>query len=177
MGSLVRTLLGAARGKPLRLVCAPSTWHRGVNELRRRAGGRRESGAFLLGKGNGRVRRIEEFLFYDDIDPTCFARGIVEFDGRKLGAVWQRCRDSKRTVVADVHVHPGHHGQSPTDQRNPIIAELGHFALIIPNYAARGRLPGQIGIYEYLGSYRWRDHSTENSELFYIGWLPSWLTR
>jgi hypothetical protein len=123
------------------------------------------------------VRCIEEFLFYDDVDPTCFARGIVEFDGRKLGAVWQRCRDAKRTVVADVHVHPGHYGQSPSDQRNPMIAESGHLALIIPHYAARGRLPGQIGIFEYLGMYRWRDHSVDHGGVFYVGWLPSWLTK
>jgi proteasome lid subunit RPN8/RPN11 len=158
-------------------VCGLQVWHRGVDELRRRADGRHESGAFLLGKVDGRVRRIEEFLFYDDIDPACFARGIVEFDGRKLGAVWQRCRDSGRKVVADVHVHPGHHGQSSTDQQNPIIAEAGHLAVIIPNYARRGRLPGQIGIYEYLGSYRWRDHSAAHRTVFYVGWLPSWLTR
>jgi hypothetical protein len=148
-----------------------------VDELRRRAAGRQESGAFLVGTQRGRVRRIEEFLFYDDVDPTCFARGIVEFDGRKLGVVWQRCRDSKRTVVADVHVHPGHYGQSPTDQRNPMIAESGHLALIIPYYAACGRLPGQIGTFEYLGSYRWRDHSAEHDGLFYVGWFPSCLAK
>jgi len=177
MVSSARTLLAAARGRPPRLVCAPEVWHRGIDELRRRAAGRQESGAFLLGRQNGRVRRIEEFLFYDDVDPTCFARGIVEFDGRKLGAVWQRCRDSKRTIVADVHVHPGHHGQSPTDRRNPMIAETGHLALIIPHYAAQGRLPGWIGIYEYLGSYRWRDYSIEHNDIFYVGWFPSWLIR
>jgi proteasome lid subunit RPN8/RPN11 len=177
MAFSLQTVLHAARGKPPRLVCAPQVWHRGVDELRRRADGRRESGAFLLGKVEGRVRRIEEFLFYDDIDPTCFARGIVEFDGRKLGAVWQRCRDSGRTVVADVHVHPGHYGQSPSDQRNPIIAEAGHLAVIIPNYARGARLPRQLGIYEYLGSYRWRDLSAAHRIVLYVGWLPSWLTR
>lgn len=177
MVSSLRMLLDAARGKPPRLICPPKVWHRGVDELRRRAGGERESGAFLLGTSRGSVKRIEEFLFYDDIDPTCFAHGIVEFDGRKLGAVWQHCRDVRRTVVADVHVHPGGYGQSSTDQRNPIIAESGHIALIIPDYAAGGRLPGQIGVYEYLGSFRWRDHSRTNSQLLHIGWFPSWLAK
>lgn len=176
MGFSLRTLLSAARGRPPGLCCASGVWHRGVDELARRAGGRQESGAFLLGRIENRVRRIEEFLFYDDVDPTCFANGIVEFDGRKLGAVWQHCRDTQRTVVADVHVHPGHYSQSPSDQRNPMIAEAGHLALIIPNYATGGRMPGHIGVHEYLGSFRWRSHSASR-DVFYVGWLPSWLTK
>jgi hypothetical protein len=172
----LQTLLCAARGKPPKLICPAQVWHRGVDELRRRAAGRQESGAFLLGSAGKRVRRVEEFLFYDDVDPTCFANGIVEFDGRKLGAVWQHCRETGRTVVADVHVHPGHYAQSGSDQRNPIIAEAGHLALIIPGYAARGRSPGQIGVYEYLGSFRWKDHSRSRNPFFHVGWVPSWLS-
>lgn len=173
MKSLISTLISTARGWPPRLVCSTSVWQRGVVELRRRAAGRRESGAFLLGTVTGQTRRIEKFLPYDDIDPTCFRRGIVELDGRKLGAVWQKCRDEKMTVVADVHVHPGGYGQSPSDRHNPIIPEAGHLALILPNFAALKTGPGNIGVYEYLGAREWKDHSRLG--IFHVGWWPSWI--
>jgi proteasome lid subunit RPN8/RPN11 len=172
MLSLFRTLLRAASGQPPKLVCAPQTWHEGVDELRRRAAGWQESGAFLLGTRRNGVRNVRRFLFYDDVDPTCFARGIVEFDGRKFGTVWQRCRDLKMTVVADVHVHPGYYRQSPSDRHNPMIAEAGHFALIVPDYAARARMPGAMGIYEYLGNRQWQDHSSLADRVFHVGWWP-----
>ena len=166
------TLLHAVLGQPPRLVCSPRIWNRGVDELRRRTGGQRESVAFLLGNPDGRTRRIQQFLFYDDIDPHCFDHGIVEFDGSKFGMVWKRCRELKMTVVADVHVHPGHYGQSQTDRDNPMIPEGGHLALIIPHYASRHRLPGRIGVYEYLGSRRWHDHSRQGDRILHLGWWP-----
>ena len=152
-------LLRAAVGRRPKLLCEPRLWAKGISELRRRAGGRRESGAFLLGHVKGKRRRVEQFLFYDDIDPTCFNNGIVEFDGARFGQVWARCRELNMTVVADVHVHPGHFSQSSSDQDNPMIAEAGHLALIIPNFARGNGLPGKIGIYEYQGSRRWKSFS------------------
>lgn len=172
MGSLLRTLLCAAIGRAPKLVCDQGVWNDGVAELRRRSMGRRESGAFLLGTIHRDVRQIRQFLFYDDIDPTCFRRGIVEFDGRKFGLVWEKCRGMKMKVVADVHVHPGGYGQSGSDRHNPMIAEAGHLALIIPDFAAGPRLPGGIGIYEYLGAREWRDHSLQGDRFFHIGWWP-----
>ena len=144
MSFSISALARAALGKPPRLVCATTIWRDGVDELHRRTRGRIESGAFLLGRtilGGG---RIEQFLFYDDVDPTCFKRGIVEFDGRKLGRVWQICRKTRMTVIGDVHVHPGGYGQSHSDQHNPIIAAVGHLALILPHYGARQPAPGRI---------------------------------
>lgn len=172
MVSLPRMLLRAATGRPPRLICAPRVWHQGVDELHRRTGGWRESGAFLLGTVYGKTRRIQQFLFYDDIDPTCFARGIVEFDGGKFGLVWQKCREMNMDVVADVHVHPHHFGQSGSDRHNPMMPEAGHLALILPDYAARARMPGKIGVYEYLGARKWRDHSPHGDLLFRVGWWP-----
>jgi len=166
------TLLRAAVGRPPRLVCGPRIWNQGVDELKRRAAGRRESGAFLLGTTNGRTRRIHQFLYYYDVDPHCFDSGIVEFDGNRFGMVWTKCRTLKMTVVADVHVHPGHYGQSGTDRHNPMIPEVGHLALILPDYAARQRLPGKIGVYEYLGARQWRDHSPRGPQTLHIGWWP-----
>ncbi len=169
---LLRTLLRAAKGDDPKLVCGSRLWNRGVDELRRRAGGKRESGAFLLGTTKGNIRRICQFLFYDDIDPTCFNNGIVEFDGSKFGIVWQKCRDVNMTVVADVHVHPCGFGQSGSDRANPMIPNIGHLAIILPHYAKRARLPGGIGIYEYLGSRRWLDYSPQSDEIFHVGWWP-----
>ena len=104
MVSLLRALLRTILGRPPRLICSARVWNQGVDELQRRAGGRRESGAFLLGRDLGTVRRIEQFMFYDDVDPNCFVHGIVEFDGSRFGAVWKKCRECKQTVLADVHV-------------------------------------------------------------------------
>jgi hypothetical protein len=172
MVCLLPTMLRAAFGQPPRLVCSPRIWNSGVDELRRRASGRRESGAFLLGGTDGRTRRIQQFLFYDDVDPHCFDNGIVEFDGSKFGLVWKECRELKMTVVADVHVHPGRYGQSKTDRDNPMIPEVGHLAVILPDYAARHRVPGRIGVYEYLGARRWHDHSQQGGRIIHIGWWP-----
>jgi hypothetical protein len=172
MVSLFRILLRTLAGHPPKLICRPLVWNEGVNELKQRAGGKRESGAFLLGRTRGPVRVIEQFLFYEDVDPSCFAHGIVEFDGTRLGRVWEICRKSKMMVVADVHVHPGHFGQSPSDRNNPMIAQAGHLAVVVPDYATRCHLPGRIGVYEYLGARRWRDHSVSGAKTFYVGWWP-----
>jgi proteasome lid subunit RPN8/RPN11 len=140
--------------------------------LRRRTEGTRESGAFLLGTAKGKVRKIKQFLYYDDIDPICLAHGIVEFDGGKFGLVWQKCRELNMAVIADVHVHPDGYGQSSSDRHNPIIAERGHLSLILPHFAAHERTPGGIGIYEYLGSRQWLNHSPHGERTFYVGWWP-----
>jgi hypothetical protein len=168
MGFSLRTLWRALRGRAPRLACSGRIWRSGVAELRRRAGGRRESGAFLLGSRDGATRRIEQFLYYDDVDPHCFDNGIVEFNGALLGRVWILCRELNMSVVADVHVHPGHYGQSASDRANPIMPEAGHLALILPGFAATRCVPGAIGMYEYLGSRRWQDHSRDGERFFRV---------
>lgn len=173
MESLIATLARTVFGPRPEIFCDTKVWNTGVSELRRRAGGRRESGAFLLGTRSS-SRRIEEFVFYDDIDPNALRTGIVNIDGRLLGALWAHCRQTGREVIADVHVHPGGYQQSPSDKANPIIAEVGHIAMILPDYAAKATYPGAIGIHEYLGSRRWLDRSKDRPSPFHIGWWPSW---
>ena len=173
MASLIATLVRSAFGSRPELVCEAAIWNAGIAELRKRSGKRRESGAFLLGSLGG-TRRIEEFVFYDDVDPGALDTGIVKIDGRRLGVLWEHCRATGRTVVADVHLHPGGFQQSASDQANPIIAEVGHMALIIPHFACREVFPGAIGVYEYLGARRWRDRSYENPSPLHIGWWPTW---
>ena len=171
MAFSIATLARRIFGPPPEVLCSAHVWRAGVAELRRRTGGRREAGAFLLGSA-GNMRRIEEFVFYDDIDPNALRTGIVIIDGRRLGDLWAYCRKTGRAVVADVHVHPGGFGQSASDRANPIIAEVGHIAIILPDFAARAAGPGDIGVYEYLGKRQWRDRSFERPSPLHIGWWP-----
>ena len=171
MAYLIATLTRRIFGPPPEILCSTGVWRAGVSELRRRAGGWRESGAFLLGS-KGKARRIEEFVFYDDIDPNALSTGIVKIDGRRLGDLWAHCRKTGRTVVADAHVHPGACRQSESDRANPIMAEVDHIAIILPDFAARATYPGGIGVYEYLGSRRWRDRSFDRPSPLHVGWWP-----
>jgi hypothetical protein len=173
MASSIATVARIAFGPSPEILCPERVWRDGVLELQRRAGDRRESGAFLLGS-KGRNRKIEEFVYYDDVDPDALRTGIVIIDGRKLGALWSHCRATGREVVADVHVHPRGHQQSQSDQHNPIMAEIGHVAIILPHYARQATDPGRIGIYEYLGARRWRDRSRESPCPLHVGWWPRW---
>jgi proteasome lid subunit RPN8/RPN11 len=135
--------------------------------LRERGRGNRESGGFLLGRRAPKSRVIESFLPYDDVDPNAL-RGIILFDGSKMDAVWELCRSKRLEVVADVHTHPGGFRQSRVDQDNPMIPEVGHIALIVPNFAAGTYLPGEIGIYEYRGRRQWVDRSADGSSYFAV---------
>lgn len=171
MASLISTLARIVFGPPPELLCRKDVWQAGVAELRRRTYGEREAGAFLLGR-HGKRKVIEEFVYYDDVDPNALSTGIVEIDGRRLGALWAHCRSTGLSVVADVHVHPGGYGQSESDQANPIIAEVGHIAVILPDFVAGGTQPGKIGVHQYLGNKRWRDRSREMPNPFHVGWWP-----
>jgi len=171
MVSLLATLARLSFGKAPKLVCSHDVWRAGTAELHQRTYGHRESGAFLLGK-KGRLRRIEEFVFYDEIDPGALDSGIVNIDGRRLGELWAHCRETGRDVIADIHVHPAGFGQSPSDRANPVIAEVDHIAIILPDFANGSNMPGKIGIYQYLGARQWREHNLGWFSPLHIGWWP-----
>lgn len=135
--------------------------------LRERGRGMQESGGFLLGRRTERGRTIESFVPYDDVDP-CALQGIIMFDGAKMDVIWERCRRAGLEVVADVHTHPSGYGQSQTDRDNPMIPEIGHIAIIVPNFADGDYLPGQVGIYEYGGGRKWIDRSAEGARYFAV---------
>jgi hypothetical protein len=159
-------LLGWLAGSRPRLACKTAVWNAGVTELARRTQNcTRESGAFLLGT-EGPMRRIEAFVFYDDLDPHSLSRGYVRFDGSKFPLLWRICRERNLTVVADVHVHPGGYGQSHSDQTEPAMPRAGHFAIILPNFAQRETTPGGIGMYEYFGNGRWAVRTNEGAAFF-----------
>lgn len=168
MRSYLNTLLGWLGLAPPRLRCRRTVWEAGVQELARRTlGGRRESGAYLLGKNlvDG-GKEILEFVYYDDIDPAALATGIVTIRQTALPKLWDLCRQRGFGVVADVHVHPYGYGQSQSDQANPVMPRSGHLALILPHFARQRPEPGSIGIYEFLGSGRWAEHSPKGRRFF-----------
>lgn len=146
-------------------MCRRRLWTSILKELRERGHGRRESGGFLLGRRRGRARTIQAFLAYDAIDPDCL-NGAILFDGSKMDLVWKECRARDLEVVADVHTHPSGYGQSAIDRANPMIPEKGHIAIIVPNFAKRCYVPGEIGIYEFRGMGNWLDRSASGSAYF-----------
>jgi proteasome lid subunit RPN8/RPN11 len=168
----IRTTIRDLVAPSHRLSCSRTLWRTGLRELRRRGGMCRESGAFLLGMRDGDRGRITDFVFYDDLDSQCLDTGIVVFDGTSTGygALWKRCREQGREVIADVHTHGGKARQSPQDRNHPMIAQPGHVALIIPDFAQQTVGASVLGIYEYLGEHCWKDYSGRNAgAFFYIG--------
>jgi len=159
----------------IRRLCAPRhelssswlLWRRLTDGLRQRGHyGKRESGAFLLGcRRAGRVR-VTQFVLYDDLDPKCLETGIVRFDGRYFGALWELCNRHGLSVVADVHTHPAGSQQSDSDRAYPMISRAGHVALILPNFAASPVRRDEVGIYRYEGSKRWSPVPAKNRTTF-----------
>jgi proteasome lid subunit RPN8/RPN11 len=98
---------------------------------------------------------VQGWVLFDDLDPSCLTGGI-SMQGVGFSRLWDLCDDHGLTVIADVHTHPGPGvGQSRIDAANPMIAQPGHVALIIPNHA-RAVLPApRIGVHIYRGSRRW----------------------
>lgn len=150
----LRTLIARLFARPPELSISDDLWRELLTGLRARGRGCRESGAFLLGPKNG-SRRITSIVFYDEIDPEAFDTGIIVIDGGAMGELWRICRERAQRVVADVHTHPFGAGQSESDRMHPIIAEPDHLAIILPRFAAEPIRLNEIGLYRYLGGFRW----------------------
>lgn len=140
-------------------------WRRTILELRHKSVGRRESGAFLLGRSNGALGRVITFAPYDRLDPNAYQSGVITFHVVGHSALWKLCRETGLQILADVHTHPGEHvGQSGTDQRNPMLPVVGHTAMIVPNFArTRWWSLRGVGVYEYLGEFKWRAHAASDT--------------
>lgn len=136
-------------------------WARLILELRRRGRGKAESGAFLLGRRNGKAGRVTEYVCYDDLDPHAHQSGAIAFHANGTAALWRLCREHDVEILADVHTHPGPYvQQSGIDQRNPMVPMAGHTAIIVPNFAYTPWWSLRaVGVHEYLGSFKWRQHS------------------
>lgn len=139
-----------------KLTVPSAIWAKLLRELHQRTEERHESGAFLLGPAAVSGRRVSDTVFYDELDPDAYRTGIVELQGASFGALWERCRSSGLSVVADIHVHPRAAFQSWADRNNPMIATAGHLALIVPDFARPPVVPEKLGFYEYHGGHHWR---------------------
>ncbi len=156
-----------ASDAPITVIRVPVLlWMRVVRQLRRRGSGRRESGAFLLGRQRGSVARVTAYICYDDLDPHACESGAITFHGEGYAALWQYCREEKLQLLADAHTHPGSHvGQSHTDQENPMVPMVGHTALIVPKFGRTSWCSlKRVGVYEYLGNFKWRIHAPSDAE-------------
>jgi hypothetical protein len=136
----------------------PRLWAEVTTDLHRRTEGRHESGVFLLGRKSQAGREALAAIYYDELDPNAYARGICILHADAFGRLWRHCEATGMSVVADIHVHALGAGQSRSDRENPMIARPGHLALILPDMARPPIRPDRIGIYEYLGDHQWRAH-------------------
>ena len=129
-------------------------------DLRRRGGGVRESGAFLLGREDRDPARVTSYICYDDVDPAAYQSGAIAFHASGCAALWRRCKEKQLDLLLDVHTHPGRDvRQSPIDERHPMIPIVGHTAMIVPNFAKTAWWSlKNVGVYEYLGGFKWRTH-------------------
>ena len=130
-------------------------WRNLLSELAARGRGTRESGAFLLGHRRGRRSRVSCVVYFDDLEPGSL-NGAVHLTHAAYPGLWELCRELKLEVLGDVHTHPGSIvTQSHVDQDNPLIAQVGHVALIVPYYAQGTIATTDVGVYEYQGDNGW----------------------
>lgn len=166
-----RLSIPAFVARPSRVRVTAEAWDELIDELGRRGRGERESGAFLLASRHGRRRAtVQRVTYFDDVDPTCLTGGIT-LQSSGFTALWRICAAHGLRVIADVHTHPGGWvEQSEVDQANPMIATLGHVAIIVPSFAAERTRAGDCGVHVYLGSHRWNAAlGPAAARLLYIG--------
>lgn len=137
-------------------------WRRLMRELARRGEGRRESGAFLLANideaGGTRSGRVRAWIAFDQLDPDCL-NGAISIRGQAFSRLWAICRRRGMRVIADVHTHPGQLvSQSSIDAANPMIAQRGHIAVIVPDFARGRPRPADVGFHLYRGDRTWEAH-------------------
>ena len=140
-----------------------SDWDAMIIELGRRGDGWRESGAFLLADRDGVPTTVTRVVYLDDLDPNCLTGGI-SFDGLAYSKLWDMCDAENRRVIGDVHTHPDTGvRQSSIDAANPMLAQAGHVALIVPHFATRPTKPGAVGVHCYDGE-RWQTWTGRQAE-------------
>jgi proteasome lid subunit RPN8/RPN11 len=149
-----------------------SEWDVMIAELGRRGEGRREAGAFLLADRDGAPTTVTRVVYLDDLDPNCLTGGIT-FDGLAYSKLWDICDAEHRRVIGDVHTHPGGGvRQSPIDAANPMLAQAGHVALIVPHFATSPTKPRAVGVHLYDGEgwHTWTGREAEH-RLFVGRWV------
>ena len=145
-------------------------WDEMFAQLGRRAGGRRESGAFLLADRAGDPRHVMRIVYYDDLDLASL-RGDIRLDAAAYGRLWDLCDQYKGRVIGDVHTHGGTYVcQSSTDRENPMISRAGHIALLVPHLASRRASPREVGVHRYAGAGDWEgSYGSDAARRVYVG--------
>lgn len=147
-----------------RLEFEHGVWSALVADLRRRGGGRRESGAFLLGQATETVGTVKKWVPYDELDPTSLNYSYVRLESTAFSCLWAICTELKLEVVADVHTHPKGPCQSLSDRANPMISRAGHIALIVPGFAHGKVLPRDLSFNVYLGGGKWNSYFYDDAD-------------
>jgi proteasome lid subunit RPN8/RPN11 len=140
-------------------------WARMISDLRVRGQGRRESGAFILGRQNTGKAKAGLYICMDDLDPDCYQGGAIVFHAAGYAALWKLCRAKNLDLLCDVHTHPAANvRQSPIDEEHPMVPIPGHTALVVPNFAHTTRWSlNAVGVYEYVRGYEWVTHPPSNT--------------
>jgi len=145
---------------PAHLLELPATlWVELMAHLCAQGAGVRESGAFLLGHKTEAGRVVLRFVPYEQLQADAFSHDYVSLRADSFAKLWEVCRASGMTVVADVHTHPLGPGQSRSDRTNPMVALKGHIALIVPRFAKGNPRPRDLGLYVYQGNHQWASYS------------------
>lgn len=126
-------------------------------ELRRRGlNGSREAGAFLLGTRLGNKRSVTKAVYFDDLDPDSLVDSI-HFRGHGYSKLWDICEAERLQVLGDVHTHPSTSvTQSSIDRANPMIARVGHIALVLPHFGTHPICAREVGVHEYHAELGWK---------------------
>lgn len=170
MNFSIKAIIRAYVAPKHRLICPSRKWRQILGELERRGEHRHESGAFLLGVETEGRREVLDAIYYDELDPDAYSSGVCVLHGDAFAKLWALCRQKNLTAVADVHTHPVEAFQSCTDRENPMVAQVGHIAIVIPNFARRPVHSRQLRIYEYCGQHEWTDRSSARARgYFYTG--------
>jgi proteasome lid subunit RPN8/RPN11 len=136
-----------------RLTIPRPLWRSLLAGLDQRGERRRESGAFLLSQIDR--RRVEELVFFDDVDPDCLV-GSIALGAAAFSRLWDHCAQAELRVVADAHTHPSSGvALSDVDRANPMIAVAGHTALVVPHYASHPVRRRDLGVHCFLGDAGW----------------------
>lgn len=162
----IRTITRALSRRDRGIRIGPDRWVGLLAELDRRGERRHEAGAFLLGSRDGDLREVQDVVFYDDLDTGAYSSGVCILHAPSFAALWSTCRARGLTVVGDVHTHSGAAFQSEADRTNPMVARVGHIAIIVPNYATGRPAAERLGIFEYRGDHAWTDHSGARARRF-----------
>jgi proteasome lid subunit RPN8/RPN11 len=164
MRFFIRRIIRAFGGSEPELVWNRTHYREVMAELDRRGGRNTEAGAFLLGHRSGNIRYVNDVVYYDDLDPAAYSTGICVLKGPSFSKLWTACRERAVEVVADVHTHGGAPSQSGSDRTNPMVAQQGHLAIIVPDFARPPVRIKRLGIYRYAGSHRWDDLGGRRAE-------------